>query len=72
MNKKMWLTVLIIGFLLLIASVVISFVLAGNANIIGGASWSTFVLHFEKISWLALVGACLMIGSAIGLIAHRK
>ena len=72
MNKKMWLTVLVIGFLLVIASVMIAFALAGSANIIGGASWSTFSLYFEKNAWLALVGACLMIGSAIGLIAHRK
>lgn len=72
MSKRIWLTVLIIGFLLVIASVMIAFVLGANTNIIGGTSWPAFVFYFEKNSWLALVGACLMIGSAVGLIAHRK
>ena len=82
MNKKSLRIVLICGLALIVASVMIPLVLAllGSANaagsIIGGADEPIFLLfhsQFSKVfSWFTLIGACLVIGSVIGLIVCKK
>ena len=70
--KKVATMLLFIGVLLMLASVVIAYVSGCSANIIGGADWSTFVFYFGQISWLALTGACLTLGSVVVFILRKK
>ena len=72
MNKKLPFSLLIIGILLIIASVITAALSMANVNVIGGAGWPTFVFHFGKNAWLAVVGACLTIVSAVMLAKHKK
>ena len=61
-----------VGILLMLVSVVIAYVSGRSANIIGGADWSTFAFYFGQISWLALTGACLTLGSVVVFILRKK
>lgn len=71
MNKKLPFSLLIIGILLIAASVITPMLAMANVNVIGGAGWPTFVFYFGKNAWLAVVGACLTIVSAVMLAKHK-
>ena len=72
MNKKLSFSLLVIGVLLIAASVVTPVISTVNANVIGGAGWPTFVFYLGKTAWLAVVGVCLTIVSAVMLAKYKK
>lgn len=70
--KKIAAILLIVGFILMLASVVIAFTSAANANIIGGAGWNTFRFYFGQISWLAGIGGCVVVASILTFMLRKK
>ncbi len=77
-NKKAWIAGLVIGILLMVASMVITVALATpltndpNRAIIGnGDFWYEY--YFAKTtSWMLLLGACVSIVSCAMLVLHKK
>ena len=65
MVKRISAITLFVGILLMLSSVVITLVSGCNANLIGGADWSTFMFYFGQISWLAWIGAGLTVVSLV-------
>ena len=70
--KKIAAILLIVGFILMLASVVIAFTSAANANIIGGVGWNTFRFYFGQISWLAGIGGCVVVASILTFLIRKK
>lgn len=70
--KKIAAILLIVGFILMLASVVIAFTSAANANIIGGAGWNTFRFYFGQISWLTGIGGCVVVASILTFLIRKK
>lgn len=70
--KKTAVILLIVGFALILASVVIAFTSAANADIIGGAGWNTFRFYFGQISWLAWIGGCVVVASILTFMLRKK
>ena len=70
--KRIAVILLIVGFILMLASVVIAFTSAANANIIGGAGWNTFRFYFGQISWLAGIGGCVVVASILTFLIRKK
>lgn len=70
--KRLAIISLIIGIVLMLASVVITFVSASNVSVVGGADWSTFMFYFDRLSWLARIGGCVAVASIIVLLMRKK
>ncbi len=83
-NKKALRITLVVGLVLIVASIVIPLVFtlaaAPGANpehgIVGGADASSFLFFYSQFSkvysWFMLIGVCLVIGSIVGRIVYKK
>lgn len=76
-NKKAWIAGLVLGILLIVASVVIAVALAApmandpNRSMIGNADF-WYEYYFAKTSWMLYMGACVSIVSGVMLIFRKK
>ena len=73
MEKRIRIAVASVGAVLILLSLVLTVVRTSNANIIGGADFSTFLLYFTtKYMWLTELGVLVIIVSVIGSVKRKK
>lgn len=59
MKKVFTAVIFLLGIVLLGLAIGLPLVTTANSNIIGGADLPTFLFHFGKTSWMAVVGIIL-------------
>ena len=67
-----WVLIIIVGFAMLVASIIIPIRKVSGANMIGGADWPVFWFYFRETFLLAVGGVILSLLGTGMLLLRRK